>query len=97
MTVEKFDLFAGWLLGDAENGIKGESGNKDLNVFRSALNRYFEEEGLGRPLKGEVEVEKTILHYRALQILSKGPPEIDDAHHDDGGAAHSAPARSCCE
>jgi hypothetical protein len=72
VTVEKFDLFAGWLLGDAENGIKGESGNKDLNVFRSALNRYFEEEGLGRPLKGEVEVEKTILHYRALQILSKG-------------------------
>ena len=72
MSVDKFDLFAGRLLGDAEHGVKGESGNKDLNVFRSALNREFEENGLGRPLRNEVEVENTIKHYRALQILSKG-------------------------
>ena len=72
MSVDKFDLFAGWLLGDTEHGVKGASGNKDLNVFRSALNREFEENGLGRPLRNEVEVENTIKHYRALQILSKG-------------------------
>jgi hypothetical protein len=67
---DKFELYAGWLLGDAENGVAGASEDKDLNGFRSALNRYFEENKRGRPLLG-VEVEATIKHYYVLQILSK--------------------------
>jgi hypothetical protein len=70
VTFDKFDLFAGWLLGDAERGVPGESQDKDLNGFRSALNRFFEEEGRGRPLLG-VEVDRTIKDYYSLQILSK--------------------------
>jgi hypothetical protein len=70
VTYDKFDLFAGWLLGDAEHGVPGESQDKDLNGFRSALNRFFADEGLGRPLLG-VEVERTIKDYYSLQILSK--------------------------
>ena len=46
------------------------SEDKDLNGFRSALNRYFEENKWGRSLLG-VEVEATIKHYYVLQILSK--------------------------
>ena len=47
MSVDKFDLFAGWLLGDAEHGVKGASGNKDLHVFRSALNKGVRGERVG--------------------------------------------------
>jgi hypothetical protein len=67
---DKFDLYAGWLLGDAEHGVPGVSQDKDLNGFRSALNRYFEENERGRPLKG-TEIEATISQYYILQILSK--------------------------
>ena len=85
VTDDKFDLFAGWLLGDAEHGIKGESTNKDLNVFRSALNRFFAKEGLGRPLgtigDSNVEVNQTIKHYRSLQILSKAMRGEDSDLH----------------
>eukprot|EP01052_Picozoa_sp_SAG31_P055985 SAG31_NODE_15768_length_739_cov_2.181250_1_plen_236_part_10 len=70
VTFDKFDLFAGWLLGDAERGEPGASRDKDLNGFRSALNRWFEEREIGRPLLG-VEVERTIKDYYSLQILSK--------------------------
>eukprot|EP01052_Picozoa_sp_SAG31_P068827 SAG31_NODE_27638_length_422_cov_2.442724_2_plen_95_part_01 len=34
VTVDKFELFAGWLLGDHSRGIAGQSKDKDLNGFR---------------------------------------------------------------
>jgi hypothetical protein len=71
VTDDKFELFAGWLLGDAAAGVRGESTDGDLNGFRSALNRYFEENGCGRPLKDSVNVEQTIRDYDLLQQQSK--------------------------
>mgnify|MGYP004218423927 CR=1 FL=1 len=71
VTNDKFELFAGWLLGDAAAGVRGHSTDGDLNGFRSALNRHFAEHNLGRPLRDSVEVQQTIRDYDLLQVASK--------------------------
>lgn len=70
-TADKFDLFAGWLLGDPELGLRGRSTDKDLNGFRSAINRYLADAGCGRPLRDDVEIGRTIKVYRQLMMKSK--------------------------
>lgn len=70
-TVAKFDLFAGWLLGDAAAGVPGRSKDKDLNAFRSAVNRYIADKGGGRPFRDDPEFQRTIQSYRDLQVESK--------------------------
>jgi hypothetical protein len=71
-TVAKFDLFAGWLLGDAAAGIPGRSKDKDLNAFRSAINRYISDRtGNVRPFRDDPEYGRTIQIYRDLQVESK--------------------------
>ena len=80
-TPDKFDLFAGWLLGDAANGIKGRTTDKDLNAFRSAINRHLADRGCGRPLKGDPEISKTISTYRSLMLASKTSRGVDSDLH----------------
>ena len=70
-TADKFDLFAGWLLGDPSQGVRGQSTDKDLNGFRSALNRYLADAGRGRPLRDNVEIARTITVYRQLMMQLK--------------------------
>jgi hypothetical protein len=64
-------LFAGWLLGDPSQGVRGQSTDKDLNGFRSALNRYLADAGRGRPLRDNVEIARTITVYRQLMMQLK--------------------------
>ena len=68
-TVDKFMIFAGWLAGDP--GERGRSTNKDLNMFRSAVNRWLDDNQAGRPLKGSPDLNKLIARYRELQVASK--------------------------
>ena len=64
-TPDKFELFAGWLLG--ADGEWGRSRNKDLNMIRSALNRFFDDNQRGRPLKG-TDVATMVTNYRGLMV-----------------------------
>eukprot|EP01052_Picozoa_sp_SAG31_P016359 SAG31_NODE_1080_length_10027_cov_8.417204_4_plen_249_part_00 len=64
VTVDKFELFAGWLLGDHSRGIAGQSKDKDLNSFRSAINRFLADNGHGRPLWGNPNITRIIQSYR---------------------------------
>ena len=68
-TVDKFMLFAGWLAGDL--GERRRSTNQDLNMFRSAINRWLDDNQAGRPLKGSIDLNKLIARYRELQVASK--------------------------
>ena len=67
-TSDKFELFAGWLLG--ADGEWGRSRNKDLNMIRSALNRFFDDNQHGRPLKG-TDVASMVTNYRGLMVAKK--------------------------
>jgi hypothetical protein len=80
-TADKFDLFAGWLLGDADLGIPGGSTDKDLNGFRSAINRFLADRGQGRPLRDDPEITRTIKVYRALMIQSHQARGVDTDLH----------------
>eukprot|EP01050_Picozoa_sp_SAG11_P026244 SAG11_NODE_6214_length_1362_cov_3.761679_2_plen_99_part_00 len=68
-TADKFDLFAGWLLGDPERGVRGHTTDKDLNGFRSAINRFLADKGQGRPLRDNPEISRTIKLYRSIIII----------------------------
>jgi hypothetical protein len=74
-TVDKFDLFAGWLLGSPAAGVAGRSTDKDLNGFRSAINRHISDARGERPLRGNPEFSRTIKMYRELMVASK--PDAD--------------------
>ena len=77
-TVDKFELFAGWLLGG--DGERGRTRDKDLNKVRSALNRWFDDHHRGRPLKG-TDISAMIAHYRGLMVLKKAAAgEESDLH-----------------
>jgi hypothetical protein len=80
-SVAKFDLFAGWLLGDAAAGVPGKSRNKDLNAFRSAINRYIADRTGQRPLRDDPEISRTIQVYHDLQVESKAARGEDSDLH----------------
>ena len=80
-TADKFDLFAGWLLGDADSGVPGQSTDKDLNGFRSAINRFLADHGQGRPLRGDPEISRTIKVYRSLMLQSHQRRGVDTDLH----------------
>jgi hypothetical protein len=77
-TPDKFELFAGWLLG--ADGEWGRSRNKDLNMIRSALNRFFDDNQRGRPLKG-TDVATMVTNYRGLMVAKKKAAGIDADLH----------------
>ena len=80
-TTDKFDLFAGWLLGDAAAGVPGHTTDKDLNGFRSAINRYMSDHDRGRPFRDNPEITATIKSYRSLMLKSKNARGIDSDLH----------------
>ena len=61
-SVAKWRLFAGWLF--------ARSVDKDLNVWRSAINRYLEDHGARRQLLG-TSVNAVIKTYKSLQLMRK--------------------------
>jgi hypothetical protein len=61
-SVAKFRLFAGWLF--------ARSVDKDLNAWRSAINRFLEDHGAARQLLGH-SVSTVIRKYKQLQIMRK--------------------------
>jgi hypothetical protein len=65
-SVAKWRLFAGWLF--------ARSRDKDLNVARSAINRFLEDGGVRRQLLG-TSVNAVIKRYRELQYLRGGAAE----------------------
>ena len=59
-SVAKWRLFAGWLF--------ARSRDKDLNIWRSAVNRFLEDNGASRTLLG-TSINLVIRRYRQLQVL----------------------------
>jgi hypothetical protein len=64
----KWWLFAGWMMDPAHNN------DKDLNVVRSAINRYMEDHGRGRPALGftVAQVIKTFKFAKERQKRDNG-------------------------
>ena len=71
-SLDKFMLFAGWLVGTP--AAPGRSTDKDLNGFRSAINRHLDDNYRGRPLVGP-NFSALIARYRELQVATK--PDAD--------------------
>ena len=63
VSQSKWRLFAGWLA-------DGVSEDKDLNAWRSAINHYFAEAELGRPLRG-FDINKVITGHGRLLVKRK--------------------------
>ena len=67
-TIAKWWLFAGWMMNPAENN------DKDLNVVRSAINRYMEDNGRERPVLG----------FSVAQVIKVFKMKMEDAKRERG-------------